>query len=145
VEIKRESKTMATITYQNFFKQYKKLAGMTGTATTEGEEFEKIYELSVLAIPTNKPNIRVDKTDKVYFSQKAKRNHALDYIQFAHQMGQPILIGTSSINTSEYVSKLLREKNIIHSVLNAKFHEQEAKIITNAGKQSSVVVATNMA
>jgi len=143
--IKRESKTMATITYQNFFKQYDKLAGMTGTATTEGEEFEKIYELGVLAIPTNKPILRVDKGDKVYFSQKAKRNHALEYIDFAHKAGQPILIGTSAIHTSEYVAKMLNQKGIKHSVLNAKFHEQEAKIVENAGRKGSVVVATNMA
>gem|GEM_PF-1868218 len=136
---------MATITYQNFFKQYDKLAGMTGTATTEGEEFEKIYELGVLAIPTNKPILRVDKGDKVYFSQKAKRNHALEYIDFAHKAGQPILIGTSAIHTSEYVAKMLNQKGIKHSVLNAKFHEQEAKIVENAGRKGSVVVATNMA
>lgn len=145
VQIQRESKTMATITYQNFFRQYKKLAGMTGTATTEWEEFEKIYSLEVLAIPTHKNVIRVDKGDKVYFSQKAKWDHALEYITFAHQMGQPILIGTSSIETSEYVAQLLNKKNIIHSVLNAKYHESEAKIVANAGKSGSVVVATNMA
>jgi len=101
--------------------------------------------LEVLAIPTHKNVIRVDKGDKVYFSQKAKRDHALEYITFAHQMGQPILIGTSSIETSEYVAQLLNKKNIIHSVLNAKYHESEAKIVANAGKSGSVVVATNMA
>ncbi len=145
VTIRRESKTMATITYQNFFKQYKKLSGMTGTAVTEGEEFSSIYDLDVLEIPTNKPVIRVDKSDKVYFSQKAKRDHTMDYIQFAHSMWQPILIGTSAIHTSESLSQQLTQRSIQHSVLNAKFHEQEAKIVSNAGKKSSVVVATNMA
>jgi len=145
VRIQRESKTLATITYQNFFKQYKKLAGMTGTATTEGEEFEKIYELSVLEIPTNKPTIRVDRHDKVYFNQAAKWRFVKEYIKFAHSMGQPILIGTSSIETSESVSRILEKENIVHYVLNAKFHEQEAHIVAQAGKLSSVVVATNMA
>lgn len=145
VRIQRESKTLATITYQNFFKQYKKLAGMTGTALTEGEEFEKIYELSVLEVPTNKPTIRVDRTDKVYFNQSAKWKFVKQYIKFAHEMGQPILIGTSSIATSEQVSHILEKDNIVHYVLNAKFHEQEAHIVSQAGKYGSVVVATNMA
>ena len=145
VQIRRESKTMATITYQNFFKQYNKLSGMTGTALTEAEEFGKIYELEVLSIPTNKPIIRVDKNDKVYFNQKAKRKFVKEYIKFYNEIGQPILIGTSSIATSEFVSTLLNKENITHSVLNAKFHEQEANIIANAGKKWSVVVATNMA
>jgi len=145
VQIRRESKTMATITYQNFFKQYKKLSGMTGTALTEAEEFWKIYELDVLSIPTNKPIIRVDKNDKVYFNQKAKRKFVKKYIKFYNEIGQPILIGTSSIATSEFVSSLLNKENIVHSVLNAKFHEQEANIIANAWKKWSVVVATNMA
>jgi len=126
VKIQRESKTMATITYQNFFKQFNKLSWMTGTAVTEGEEFNKIYELSVLEIPTNKPIIRVDKNDKVFFNQTAKRKFVRDYIEFYHEIGQPILIGT-------------------YSVLNAKFFEQEANIISNAWKFWSVVVATNMA
>lgn len=145
VQIQRESKTMATITYQNFFKQYKKLCGMTGTAVTEGEEFEKIYELSVLEIPTNKPTIRADKNDKVYFNQSAKRKFVKEYIRFAHEIGQPILIGTSSIATSEHVSRILDKESITHYVLNAKFHEQEAHIVSQAGKYKSVVVATNMA
>jgi preprotein translocase subunit SecA len=145
VQIQRESKTLATITYQNFFKQYKKLAGMTGTALTEGEEFEKIYELSVLDVPTNKPTIRVDKLDKVYFNQQAKWKFVKEYIQFAYAMGQPILIGTSSIATSEHVSRVLEKDAIPHYVLNAKFHEQEAHIVAQAGKYKSVVVATNMA
>ncbi|HCB51199.1 TPA: hypothetical protein DEP21_01260 [Patescibacteria group bacterium] len=145
VNIQRESKTLATITYQNFFKQYAKLSGMTGTATTEGEEFEKIYELSVLEVPTHRPTIRVDKSDKVYFNQSAKWRFVKDYITFAHDMGQPILIGTSSIDTSEYVSRILEKSNINHYVLNAKFHEQEAHIVAQSGKYGSVVVATNMA
>lgn len=145
VTIQKESKTMATITYQNFFKLYTKLCGMTGTATTEGEEFEKIYSLEVLSIPTNKPTIRVDQNDKVFFNQNAKWAAVVDYIRFYHEAGVPILLGTSSIHTSEYVSDLLRKLNIQHYVLNAKFHEQEAEIITNAGRHNSVVVATNMA
>jgi len=145
VTIQKESKTMATITYQNFFKQYKKLGGMTGTATTEWEEFEKIYELSVLEIPTNKPTIRVDKRDKVYFNQTAKWKFVKDYIKFAYEIWQPILIGTSSIDTSEHVSNVLEKEWITHYVLNAKFHEQEAHIVSQAGKFKSVVVATNMA
>lgn len=145
VQIQKESKTMATITYQNFFKQYKKLCGMTGTALTEGEEFEKIYELSVLEIPTAKPTIRVDKNDKVYFNQAAKWKFVKEYIKFYHEMGQPILIGTSNIATSESVSRILEKESIVHYVLNAKFHEQEAHIVSQAGKYKSVVVATNMA
>jgi preprotein translocase subunit SecA len=136
---------MATITYQNFFKQFNKLAGMTGTATTEGEEFNNIYDLDVLEIPTNKNIIRVDKLDKVYFNQKAKRNAVKEHISFYHEVGQPILIGTSNIATSEFVSKILDQESINHYVLNAKHHEQEAHIVSNAGKYKSVVVATNMA
>ena len=145
VEIKRESQTMATITYQNFFKQFEKLAGMTGTAVTEGEEFGKIYELDVLEIPTNRPIIRVDRRDKVYFNQQAKWKFVREDIKFYHEIGQPILVGTSNIATSEYLSKMLDQDNINHYVLNAKFHEQEASIVWNGGKFKSVVVATNMA
>ncbi len=145
VKIQRESQTMATITYQNFFKQYAKLCGMTGTASTEGEEFNKIYELEVVIIPTNKPILRVDMNDKVYFNQHTKWKFVKDYIKFYHEIWQPILIGTADIATSEYVSKLLDKEAIVHYVLNAKFHEQEANIVSNAGKYKSVVVATNMA
>ncbi len=145
VTVNRESKTMATITYQNFFKQYNKLSGMTGTALTEGEEFMKIYELEVLEVPTNRPTIRVDKNDKVYFNQRAKWKFVTDYLTFAHEMGQPILIGTSSIQTSELVSSILQKQRIAHAVLNAKQHEKEADIVANAGKLGSVMVATNMA
>jgi preprotein translocase subunit SecA len=145
VQIQRESQTMATITYQNFFKQYQKLAGMTGTAATEAEEFQKIYELEVVIIPTNKEIIRVDKNDKVYFDQHAKWKFVKEYIKFYHEIGQPLLIGTADIATSEFVSKMLEKDAITHYVLNAKFHEQEAHIVANAGKYQSVVVATNMA
>lgn len=145
VKIQKESKTLATITYQNFFKQYAKLCGMTGTALTEGEEFEKIYELSVLEIPTNRPTIRVDRNDKVYYNESIKRKFVKQHIQFAHDIGQPILIGTANIATSEYVSRILEKDAITHYVLNAKFHEQEAHIVSQAWKYKSVVVATNMA
>lgn len=145
VEVQRESKTLASITYQHFFKQYNKLSGMTGTALTEAEEFEKIYELEVLTIPTNKPILRVDKGDQVYFNQNAKWNAVVEYIKFYHQIGVPMLIGTSSIQTSELVSSLLDKMNLPHYVLNAKFHESEANIVKNAGNKGSVMVATNMA
>jgi len=145
VTVQRESRTMATITYQNFFKQYAKLAGMTGTALTEGEEFMKIYDLEVLEVPTNKPTIRSDNNDKVYFNQRAKWKFVTDYITFAHEMGQPILIGTSSIQTSEQVSTILQNQRIAHAILNAKQNEKEADIVANAGKLWSVMVATNMA
>lgn len=145
VVIQRESQTLATITYQNFFKQYKKLAWMTGTAVTEGEEFEKIYSLEVLAIPTNKPILRVDKTDNVYFNQTAKWSALSKTIRFYHDMWLPMLIWTSSIQTSEFVSTLLTKSSIVHDVLNAKFHEKEAQIVSRAWKLWSVVVATNMA
>ena len=145
VQIQRESQTMATITYQNFFKQYQKLAGMTGTAATEAEEFQKIYELEVVIVPTNKPILRVDKHDKVYYNQQIKWKFVKDYIKFYHEIWQPILIWTADIATSEYVSRLLEKDAITHYVLNAKFHEQEAHIVANAWKYQSVVVATNMA
>jgi preprotein translocase subunit SecA len=145
VEIKRESQTMATITYQNFFKQFKKLAGMTGTAVTEWEEFNKIYELDVLEIPTNRPTIRVDRHDKVYFNQNAKWKFVKEDIKFYHEIWQPMLIGTANIATSEYLSKILEKDGINHYVLNAKFYEKEAHIVGNGGKFKSVVVATNMA
>lgn len=145
VKIKRESQTLATITYQHFFKLYDKLSGMTGTASTEWEEFEKIYELEVLLIPTNKNVIRADKNDRVYFNQNGKYTALSENIAFYHEVGVPMLIWTSSIETSEYVSTLLRSMTIQHYVLNAKYHEQEANIVANAGKLGGVVVATNMA
>ena len=145
VEIKQESETVATITYQNFFKLYKKLAWMTGTAATEWEEFEKIYWLEVLVIPTNKPVIRVDKQDKVFFDQNIKFKNVVETVKFYRKMWVPFLLGTSSVQTSEILSRFLREAGLQHSVLNAKYHEMEAKIIANAGKKWSIIVATNMA
>jgi preprotein translocase subunit SecA len=145
ISIKQEAKTIATITYQHFFKLYGKLSGMTGTATTEWEELEKIYDLEVLSIPTNKPITRVDRNDRIFFDQNSKWQSTIKTVQFYHSVGQPILIGTSSIHTSELVSTLLRQANINHYVLNAKFFEQEATIVGNGGQYGSVVVATNMA
>ncbi len=145
VEVKQESETVATITYQNFFKLYKKLAWMTGTAATEWEEFEKIYWLEVLVIPTNKPVIRVDKEDKVFFDQEAKFKHIVDTVKFYHKIWVPFLLGTSSVKTSEILSSYLQRAWLQHSVLNAKYHEMEAKIISNAWKLGSIIVATNMA
>lgn len=145
VTIQRESKTLATITYQHFFKLYEKLSGMTGTAMTEAEEFEKIYSLPVLQVPTHRSILRVDKNDMVYFNQNAKRKAVVEYIKFYHQIWLPILIGTSSIETSELMSSILTKMALPHTVLNAKYHEQEANIVMNAGKAWSLVVATNMA
>jgi preprotein translocase subunit SecA len=145
VTIQRESKTLATITYQHFFKLYEKLSGMTGTAMTEAEEFEKIYTLPVVQVPTHRNILRVDKNDMVYFNQNAKWKAVVDYIKFYHQIGLPILIGTSSIETSELMSSILTKIALPHTVLNAKYHEQEANIVMNAGKAGSLVVATNMA
>lgn len=145
ITIKQEAKTIATITYQHFFRLYTKLAGMTGTATTEWEELEKIYDLEVLSIPTNRPIHRVDRNDKVFFDQNSKWQKTIETVKFYNQMGQPILIGTSSIQTSELVSTLLRQATINHYVLNAKFFEQEATIVGNGGQLWSVIVATNMA
>jgi preprotein translocase subunit SecA len=145
VQIQKESETVATITYQNFLKLYKKLAWMTGTAATEWEEFEKIYNLEVLVIPTNKPIIRVDKHDKVFFDQEIKFNNVVNTVKFYHKMGVPFLLWTSSVQTSEILSNFLRKEWLQHSVLNAKYHEMEAKIISNAGKKWSIIVATNMA
>lgn len=145
VTIQRESRTLATITYQHFFKLYEKLAGMTGTAMTEAEEFEKIYSLPVVQVPTHRPTIRVDKNDMVYFNQNAKWKAVVDYISFYHTIWLPILIWTSSIETSELMSAMLTKMALPHTVLNAKYHEQEANIVMNAGKKWSIVVATNMA
>lgn len=145
VTVQRESQTLASITYQNFFKQYAKVSWMTWTAATEWEEFEKIYKAEVLIIPTNRDIIRVDKNDKVFFDQHVKWASVANTIWFYHQIGVPMLIWTSSIQTSEHVSTVLRQMTIPHYVLNAKFHEQEAQIVASAGQMSSVVVATNMA
>lgn len=118
---------------------------MTGTAATEGEEFNKIYDLEVVIVPTNKTVIRVDMNDKLYYDQQTKWKFVRNYIKFYHEIGEPLLIGTADIATSEYVSRLLDKDAITHYVLNAKFHEQEANIVANAGRYGSVVVATNMA
>ncbi|WP_202079325.1 preprotein translocase subunit SecA [Caldalkalibacillus salinus] len=145
LEIKRESMTLATITFQNYFRMYEKLGGMTGTAKTEEEEFRKIYGLDVYVIPTNKPMIREDLADVVYKTEAAKFRAVLKEIEERHKRGQPILVGTISIETSEYLSSELKKKGIAHQVLNAKHHAKEAEIISNAGQRGMVTIATNMA
>ena len=145
VAIQRESLTLATITFQNYFRLYTKLAGMTGTAVTEAEEFHKIYQLEVVVIPTNKPMTRDDESDLVFKTQKAKFQAAAEEIIELHEQQRPVLVGTVSIEISEYLSELLRRKGVEHQVLNAKFHEQEAGIITQAGRVGAVTIATNMA
>ncbi len=145
VEIQAENQTLATITLQNYFRMYDKLAGMTGTAETEAAELHQIYKLGVIPIPTNKPMIRKDQTDLIYKTEEAKFDAIVDDIAERHQKGQPVLIGTTSVERSEYLSRQLSKRSIPHSVLNAKFHEQEAAIIAKAGTPGTVTVATNMA
>jgi len=145
VRIEQESQTLATITFQNYFRMYAKLAGMTGTAETEEEEFRKIYKLSVVAIPTNLPMIRKELPDKVYKTESAKFRAVVEEIARRHEMGQPVLVGTISIEKSEILSALLRKRGIPHQVLNAKYHEKEAEIIAQAGRLGAVTIATNMA
>jgi preprotein translocase subunit SecA len=145
VKVERESKTLATITFQNYFRLYGKLAGMTGTAQTEEEEFRTIYGLDVIVIPTNEPMIRIDMNDVVYKTEKAKFAAVIREIEECHEKGQPVLIGTISIEKSELLSALLKKKGIKHNVLNAKYHEKEAEIIAQAGKPGAVTIATNMA
>lgn len=145
VKVERESKTLATITFQNFFRLYPKLAGMTGTAMTEEGEFREIYKLDVVEIPTNKEMIRKDHHDVVYKTEEAKFNAVIDQIVECHKKGQPVLVGTISIEKSELLSKKLKKKEIPHQVLNAKFHEKEAMIVAQAGKKGAVTIATNMA
>jgi preprotein translocase subunit SecA len=145
VKIERENQTLATITFQNYFRMYKKLAGMTGTAETEATEFGKIYNLDVLVIPTNKPLLRVENADLVYRTEKEKYFASADEIQKLNDAGQPVLVGTTSIEKSERLSDLLKKKGIKHVVLNAKFHEKEAEIVAQAGRKSMVTIATNMA
>ncbi|MBR2757675.1 MAG: SEC-C domain-containing protein, partial [Exiguobacterium sp.] len=145
VEIQRESMTLATITYQNYFRMYEKLAGMTGTAKTEEEEFRNIYNMQVVSIPTNKPILREDKADLIFKSMEGKFKAVVEEISAVHATGQPILVGTVAVETSEYLSKLLTKKKIRHDVLNAKNHAREAEIIENAGQKGSVTIATNMA
>ena len=143
--VREESQTLATITFQNFFKMYEKIAGMTGTAVTEADEFFEIYKLDVIVIPTNKPMIRIDHPDVIYKTEKEKWNAILEEIESCWKKGQPVLVGTRSIEKNEKLSSMLRKKGIPHQVLNAKYHEQEARIIAQAGKKGTVTVATNMA
>ena len=145
VKIAKESKTLATITFQNFFRLYSKLSGMTGTAMTEEAEFQEIYKLDVIEIPTNKPIARVDENDVVYKTEKAKLNAAIEKIIECHKKGQPVLVGTVTIEKSELLSAMLKKRGIQHKVLNAKHHEKEAEIIAQAGKLGAVTIATNMA
>lgn len=145
VEIKQESKTLASITFQNYFRMYWKLAGMTGTAKTEEEEFYKVYSLETLIIPTNKPIAREDKKDLLFKNEKGKFDYVVELIQELTKTGQPILVGTVSVEKSEYLSKRLAQKNITHKVLNAKHHEQEAQIVAQAGQKWAITIATNMA
>ena len=145
VEIERETQTLATITIQNYFRLYQKLAGMTGTAETEASEFFDIYKLGVLVIPTNEPCVRKDANDAVYKTRREKFNTVLNEIKQIHAQGRPILVGTISVEVSEQLSRMLKREGIIHSVLNAKYHQQEAEIITRAGQRGAVTIATNMA
>ena len=145
LEVRRESQTLASITFQNYFRMYNKLSGMTGTAKTEEDEFLKIYKLPVIVIPTNKPIARIDHPDVIYKTKRAKYKAVANDVAEIHAKGQPVLIGTTSITQSEELSHILQERNIPHSVLNAKFHEQEAEIIADAGQKSAVTIATNMA
>ncbi|HVU08398.1 MAG TPA: preprotein translocase subunit SecA [Verrucomicrobiae bacterium] len=145
VAIERETQTLATITIQNYFRLYQKLAGMTGTAETEAAEFFDIYKLGVLTIPTNKPNIRKDKNDSVYKTRREKFGAVVGEIKELHAHGRPILVGTISVETSEMLSRMLKKEGLIHSVLNAKFHQQEAEIVARAGQRGAITIATNMA
>lgn len=145
VKIEEENLSIARITYQNYFRLYKKLAGMTGTAETEAAEFAEIYKLEVVVIPTNKPMIRVDYPDVIYKTEKEKFDAIIEEIIAMRELGRPVLVGTRSIETSERLSKLLKQRHILHHVLNAKYHDKEAEIISHAGERQSVVIATNMA
>ena len=145
VKIQRESKTLATITFQNYFRMYAKLSGMTGTALTEENEFREIYNLDVIVIPTNKPVQRIDQSDMVYKNQSGKYKAIVEEIVKSHEKGQPVLVGTASVDKSEYISSLLKKRGIKHQVLNAKYHAQEAEIISHAGELGMVTIATNMA
>jgi preprotein translocase subunit SecA len=145
VAIEKETKTYATITIQNYFRMYEKLSGMTGTAETEAGEFHDIYRLGVMVIPTNRPCIREDLNDLMFKTRRQKYKSVIEDIEQAHRKGQPILVGTASVESSEVLSRMLRRLNVPHSVLNAKYHEQEAEIVTNAGRNGAVTIATNMA
>ncbi|MBQ0892563.1 preprotein translocase subunit SecA [Micromonospora sp. U56] len=145
VEIKQENQTLATITLQNYFRLYEKLSGMTGTAQTEASEFNKVYKVGVVTIPTHRPMVRLDRADVIYKTERAKFNAVIEDIAERHQAGQPVLVGTVSVENSEILSQLLRRRGIPHSVLNAKFHAREAEIVAQAGRKGAVTVATNMA
>ncbi|HQK72279.1 MAG TPA: preprotein translocase subunit SecA [Clostridiales bacterium] len=145
VSVEHESKTLATITFQNYFRLYKKLSGMTGTAMTESKEFQDIYSLDVVEVPTNKPLIRIGHPDVVYKTENVKFNAVIEQIMACHEKGQPVLVGTISIEKSEHLSAMLRKRGIKHEVLNAKYHDKEAEIIAQAGKEGAVTIATNMA
>ena len=145
VTVAAESKTLATVTFQNYFRMYKKLSGMTGTASTEADEFSEIYGLNIVSIPTNKPRARKDLPDSVYKTVNGKYNAVIEQVAACHEKGQPVLVGTVSVEKSEALSKLLKKKGIEHNVLNAKQHEREAEIVAQAGKQGAVTIATNMA
>jgi len=145
VDVQKENKTLATITFQNYFRLYGKLSGMTGTAATEAEEFGAIYKLDIIEIPTNKPVIRIDNPDVVYKNEAGKNRAIIEQIVACHEKGQPVLVGTVSIEKSEYISSLLKRRGVPHTVLNAKYHEKEAEIVAQAGKLGSVTIATNMA
>jgi preprotein translocase subunit SecA len=145
VTIERETQTLATITIQNYFRLYQKLAGMTGTAETEASEFFDIYKLGVMTIPTNKPNIRKDSDDSVYKTRREKFNAVVNEIKTLYAQGRPVLVGTISVETSEMLSRMLKKEGLIHSVLNAKYHQQEAEIVSRAGQRGAITIATNMA
>ena len=145
VKVKRESKTLATITFQNFFNKYEKKCGMTGTALTEEKEFREIYGMDVIEIPTNRPVIRKDLQDAVYKTKKEKFRAVVQAVKEAYEKGQPVLVGTITIEASEEVSRMLKKEGIPHNVLNAKFHEMEAEIVKEAGRHKAVTIATNMA
>jgi preprotein translocase subunit SecA len=145
VEIKQENQTLATITLQNYFRLYEKLSGMTGTAQTEAGEFNKVYKVGVVSIPTHRPMIRLDRSDVIYKTEKAKFNAVVEDIVERHGLGQPVLVGTVSVENSEILSQMLRRRGIPHAVLNAKFHQKEAEIVAQAGRKGAVTVATNMA
>ena len=145
VDVQKENKTLATITFQNYFRLYSKLSGMTGTAATEAEEFDAIYHLDIIEIPTNKPVIRIDNPDVVYKNENGKHRAIIDQIVACHEKGQPVLVGTVSIEKSEFISSLLKRRGVPHTVLNAKYHEKEAEIVAQAGKLGAVTIATNMA
>jgi preprotein translocase subunit SecA len=145
VKIERENQTLATVTFQNYFRMYKKLAGMTGTAETEAVEFDKIYKLGVVVVPTNRPLIRTNFSDCIYRTEKEKFNAVVKEIAEQHKSGRPVLVGTVSIEKSEHLSQMLKRMNLVHTVLNAKYHEKEAEIVARAGQEAAITIATNMA